>query len=109
MIAAIVHTDKVLENIVSQIVRIAHPDKIILFGSRAIGKAKKDSDYDVLILKKYVKNNRKSAYKIRSHIDVFAPMDIIVTTLKQYEKLKDKWFYIYSDIHKFGKVVYEKN
>ena len=47
--------EKILQKIINSVVEIAHPDKIILFGSRATGKAKKDSDYDILVLKKNIK------------------------------------------------------
>jgi uncharacterized protein len=100
--------ERILKNIVSRIVEIANPDKIILFGSRATGKARKDSDYDICVLKNSIKNYRRFAYKIRSHIDVFAPIDIIATSPALFKLHKDKWYYVYSDIDRTGKVVYEK-
>ena len=100
--------DNILKNIVNQIVDIADPDKIILFGSRAIGKHKEDSDYDICVLKKNIRNDRKLVRKIRLHLDVFAPIDIVTSTPEKFEKLKAKWFYIYHDIHKFGKIIYER-
>jgi predicted nucleotidyltransferase len=42
--------DPILQEIVRRIVAAVDPDKIILFGSRARGDAKPDSDYDILIL-----------------------------------------------------------
>ena len=100
--------DEILNSIVSSIVATADPDKVILFGSRARGKQRKDSDYDICVLKKYVKRNRTLAVKIRSDINVFAPIDIIVTTPSRYEELKDKCYFVYSDVEQYGKVVYEK-
>ncbi len=101
--------EKILKNIVSSIVEIADPDKIILFGSRASGKARKDSDYDICVLKKNA--NRKALLDklYRRGISAGAPVDIIVASFKRYEELKDKFYYIHSDINKFGKVIYEKN
>ncbi len=108
MAASIIHTDKILKGIVSSIVRIAHPDKIILFGSRATGKAKKDSDYDVLVLKK--NSNRKALMNklYSTGLNADAPVDIVVNTPKRFEELKSAFYYIYGDIAKFGIVVYEK-
>jgi predicted nucleotidyltransferase len=108
MTSKVIQADKTLKKIVSQIVHIANPDKIILFGSRATGKAKKESDYDICVLKKYVKRKRKLSQKIRTKLDVFAPIDIIVNTPKQFEELKGKWYLIYHDIEQYGKVLYEK-
>ena len=41
--------DPTLDKIVSVIVRAVHPNKIILFGSRARGDALDDSDWDVAL------------------------------------------------------------
>jgi len=43
---------KEIENISSQIIAKYNPEKIILFGSAASGKATPDSDLDFLIIKK---------------------------------------------------------
>jgi len=42
--------ERVLQEIVRRIVEAVHPDRIILFGSRARGEAGPDSDYDILII-----------------------------------------------------------
>ena len=100
--------ERVLNEIIDRIVLITNPDKIILFGSRAKGTANKNSDYDVLILKKYArkKSLRQKLYKIG--LTKEAPVDILVNTPIAYEKLKEKLYYVYHDISKFGIVVYEK-
>ena len=101
--------DIILTNIVNQIVDIAHPDKIILFGSRAMGKENKDSDYDICVLKKDIKNDREIAKKIYRNLHgVGAGVDVIVKDAKRFEELKDKWFMVYFDIAKYGKVIYAK-
>jgi len=100
--------DNILKNIVHQIVDIAHPDKIILFGSRAMGKENKDSDYDICVLKKNLKKRRKLAQKIYLNLDILASVDVIVNTPKRYFEIKNNPFLIYHDIEKFGKTVYEK-
>jgi predicted nucleotidyltransferase len=47
--AAATINDDVLKHITDTIVEHFHPRRIILFGSRARGEAKPDSDYDVLV------------------------------------------------------------
>jgi uncharacterized protein len=42
--------DPILDEIVRRIVEVADPDRIILFGSRARGDARPDSDYDILVI-----------------------------------------------------------
>ena len=100
--------DDILKNIVRQIVDIAHPDKIILFGSRAMGKQNTDSDYDICVLKKNIKKRRFLIQKIYLKLDIMASVDVIVNTPTRYEELKEKWYFVYHDIAKYGKVVYEK-
>jgi predicted nucleotidyltransferase len=98
-----------LSEIIERIAEEADPDRIILFGSRAKGKNKSGSDYDICVLKKGIKHKRKFAQKIyRKLFGVGASVDIIVETPEKFNELKDKWFLIYSEIAKFGRVVYEK-
>ena len=98
-----------LKKAVSIIVRVAEPDKIILFGSHANGMAKADSDYDLLVLKKGIKESRRLAQKIYLNLkNIGAPIDILVTDLDKYEILKDDIYMIYNEVDKNGKVIYEK-
>ena len=56
--------DHTLDKIKDIIIRTVSPDKIILFGSRARGEAKSNSDYDILIIKDGLKNERILTRKI---------------------------------------------
>lgn len=101
--------DKTLQEIIRRIVDDVDPDKIILFGSRAKGKSKEKSDYDICVLKEGIENKRKLAQKIYSELfGVGASVDVIVETPQKFDELKDKWFLVYSEVEKFGSVVYEK-
>lgn len=98
----------ILTEIIQKVVEEAVPEKIILFGSRAKGEQTKDSDYDICVLKKGVFHKRKLAQRIYLALDVSASVDIIVETPEKFNELKTNPFLIYSDIAKFGNVVYEK-
>jgi predicted nucleotidyltransferase len=101
--------DNPLEKAIDIIVKVADPDKIILFGSRARGDSKKDSDYDLCVLKRNVEHRRKLAQKLyRSLYGVRIPVDIIVETSDDFENLKDDPFLIYKQISKDGVLIYEK-
>lgn len=100
--------DPVLTKIVSTIVSAVDPDKIILFGSRAIGKSNNNSDYDICVLKNESINQHKLSQKIYSSLfGIGASVDIVVQNSKRFETLKDKWFLIYHDVAKFGKIIYQ--
>ena len=43
--------DRLLQELTRRIRDGAHPERIILFGSRARGEARPNSDYDVLVIK----------------------------------------------------------
>lgn len=102
-------TDSVLQKIINKILEIVIPDKIILFGSQATGKAGAESDYDLLIVISDVTNKRELSKKLyRNMIGTKARVDIIVEVPEVIEKHKDSPGYIYKQILKEGKVVYAK-
>jgi len=101
--------DNPLEKAIDIIIQVANPDKIILFGSRARGDSKKDSDYDLCVLKRNVEHRRKLAQQIYvSLCDVSTPIDVIVQTPDKFDELKDDPYLVYKQIAKDGVVVYEK-
>lgn len=98
-----------LEKAIEVIIRVAKPDKIILFGSRARGDHRVASDYDLLVLKQDVEHRRKLVQKIYlSFKNIGAPVDVIVTDLQEYERSKDDPYLIYSEAARNGRVVYER-
>ena len=100
---------KPLKEIIKRIVKEVNPDKIILFGSRAKDKNKKWSDYDICVLKKGIKNRSNFTQRIyRKLFGVGVSVDVIVATTGKFNELKDKWFLVYSEIAKNGKLIYEK-
>ncbi|MDY6865122.1 MAG: nucleotidyltransferase domain-containing protein [Halobacteriota archaeon] len=99
-----------LEKAIDVILRVANPNKIILFGSRAGNEDMPESDYDLLILKKGVKQPRKLAQKIYLNFKrIGASIDVIVVDLERYEQLKTDPYLIYSEAAKNGRVIYEKS
>ena len=99
----------ILKNAIKSIIKTANPDKIILFGSRAAGRSKVGSDYDLLVLKNKVSDKRKLGQKIYMNLDYMdAPIDLIVEESSTYEKNNRIPYKMYSEIAETGKVVYEK-
>jgi len=87
-------TNSEVKNIIVNLLDGLEYEKILLFGSRARGENREDSDYDVIVV---LKNDmeREELFKIENKISkAFANMlidiDIIVKTSEQYDYLKDK-------------------
>jgi uncharacterized protein len=100
-------SDKTLEKIIEKILEVIIPDKIILFGSRAKGNARGDSDYDLLIIQKSDERNRKIAQKLYLHLDLPVSVDLIVQTPETVEINKKMFYSIVKEAVNEGKVVYE--
>jgi excisionase family DNA binding protein len=76
--------DPWLPMIVGRIVRVANPAKIVLFGSRARGDAREDSDYDLLVIVDAASNRRALRIAIRRSFDDLAvAADVVVATAEE--------------------------
>jgi excisionase family DNA binding protein len=76
--------DPWLPMIVGRIVRVVNPAKIILFGSRARGNARGDSDYDLLVIGDAAPNRRAMRIAIRRSFDDLAvAADVVVATIEE--------------------------
>jgi predicted nucleotidyltransferase len=101
--------DASLEKAVKIIVNEIKPDKILLFGSRARGDYRGESDYDLCIIKEGVEHRRKLAQKIyRLLYGSGIPVDIIVETPEEFERLKNYSSLIYREIARNGRLLYER-
>lgn len=101
--------DETLEKIRDVIVETIHPDKIILFGSRARGTNRDDSDYDIFILKSGIENERvviSDADKALFRNDIYEPVDFVAANPEKFEKHKDNKYLVYKDIYEQGITIY---
>ena len=96
-----------LEEILRRVVEVAHPDRIILFGSAARGELGPDSDIDLLVVKSDVAHRRKLAQDIHARLyGVLAPVDVLVLTPEDLVALRGKVGSIIGPALEEGKVVY---
>ncbi len=103
--------DKELSKVVHVIVDNVLPQKILLFGSRAMNRADEKSDYDIFILVKNGKNTRKmekDLYYLLVKEGIGIPVDLLVDTEERFETLKSNRYLIYHQVEKYGKTLYEK-
>ncbi len=101
----------VMKQIVTLITSKISPEKIVLFGSYARGENTKNSDIDILILVKNLKNERQITsllYKELLNNNISVPIDFIAADYDKYNILKDKIGYIYKTIDKEGQILYAK-
>ncbi len=101
-------TDALLSEMVSKIVKHFHPEKIIIFGSRAWGEPTEESDLDILVVMDVNGSPIRKASEIsRIARPRFLPMDIIVRTSDEIEhriRMGDPFI---RRIMNRGKVLYE--
>ena len=101
-------TDALLREMVSKIVKHFHPEKIILFGSRAWGDPTKESDLDILVVMDVDGSPIRKASEIsRIARPRFLPMDIIVRTSDEIEHRVEIGDPFIKKIMNRGKVLYE--
>ena len=102
---------KVLMPFLRKVEKEFHPQKVILFGSRARGDHSKESDYDLLIIADdfhniHVHDRMTAAYQLKRNIAV--AMDLICLTPEEFTTRKKKIGVIQAAA-KEGKVLYSAN
>ena len=99
-----------LDEIVDVIARQFSPEKIILFGSRARGDARPDSDIDLLVLFEEVEDRRARAVEMyAATAKCGSATDILVSTTGRFERFKDIVNTAYWPAAREGKVLYERS
>lgn len=100
---------KDIRRMVNRIVTEFQPERIILFGSHALGEGGLDSDVDLLIVMPVEGSRRQKQLEVRTALgDIRLPMDIIVTTPEDYEWRKKYPGTIERPAFLEGMVLYER-
>ena len=98
-----------INEVIAKIAAKFNPDKIVLFGSYAIGAQNVDSDLDILIVQDSDLPMHKRGFDIRmSLIGTLIPMDILIYTKSEFEQEKNKNFSFLNSALKNSKIVYER-
>lgn len=97
----------VLDEIIRRIVEVAHPEKIIMFGSAARGEMGPHSDVDLLVIKSNVEHRGRLTGDIYMNlIGAGQAVDVIVVTPEDIERYGDSIGLVYLPALKEGEVVY---
>lgn len=102
---------KVIKRLVQVIAQKYRPEKIILFGSYAYGKPDKDSDIDLLIVKKTKKSFFDRLYEVRRIASEarrgysFEPVVLTPREVKERLEIGDQFF---EEVMNKGKILYAR-
>jgi len=100
--------ERALTQLVEKIIEVAAPEKIVLFGSRAYGKPRGNSDVDLLIVAEMNEAHKRAAFRIRAALSWNKGLDILVRSPREVRERiiqKDPFF---MEIIQRGKTLYEK-
>ena len=99
-----------LEDIIERLVERYDPDRIILFGSHASGRADRDSDIDLLVVKE------TALRPVDRHVEVerllsdrLVALDLIVYTPRELRELYAAGSSLIAEIMESGRVLYMRN
>jgi predicted nucleotidyltransferase len=98
---------KTLDDIIRRVMEVAHPEKIILFGSAARGEMGPNSDVDLLIIKSGTDTLDLMGQIYRNLHGVGAAVDAIVVTPEDVVRFKDSHALVIKPALREGKVVYK--
>jgi len=104
-----VPADTLVDNMVARVRGRFDPVRVLLFGSRARGNARADSDVDLLVVLPEVDDARRAAIEIRRALADFpVAKDVIVTTPEEIARRGDVVGSILRPALREGIVVYER-
>jgi len=99
----------VIRQMAARVVRLFQPERVILFGSYARGKAGPDSDVDLLVVMDVATNKRDAVVEIAVALNEFpAPKDIFVSTPEEFEWRKQIIGTLERPANNEGKVLYAR-
>lgn len=99
----------ILDSMAKRIVARFRPEKIILFGSYALGDATCDSDLDLLIITDIPGSRRQLTNEIDLLLaDRMVPLDLIVLTPEELERQKGLVGTLAHEAAREGVVIYER-
>ncbi|HXO22539.1 MAG TPA: nucleotidyltransferase domain-containing protein [Thermoanaerobaculia bacterium] len=102
--------ETLLQQVTRQIVERFNPERIVLFGSRARGEAKSESDLDLFVEMATDRRPPERAVEIASIFGLRSwPLDVVVYTPAEVERLRNVRGTLLSVIEAEGRLLYERS
>ena len=103
-----------IEAMRDEIVKVAHPSRIVLFGSRAHGQARPDSDVDLLVVERESfgkqKSRRAEMRRIRQALARFrVPKDVLVYSEEEMNRWSHSLNHVIAVALREGRLLYERS
>lgn len=98
--------DRKLQEIIHQLIRQYHPEKIILFGSSAQGKRGQWSDLDIVLIKKTSQRFYDRIGEVSGLVKHTLPLDFLVYTPEEFSRMVKESYFIKHEVLEKGKVLY---
>jgi predicted nucleotidyltransferase len=96
-----------LDEIVRRVVRVAAPERIVLFGSAARGDAGSNSDLDLLVIKRgHYHRGRLTEEIYLSLIGVGHAVDVLVVTPEDVERYRNSPALVIAPALREGQTIY---
>lgn len=103
--------EALLQQMVQTIINEVAPETIILFGSRARGDARSDSDVDLLVVETEPfspqRSRRKEAARLYMALrKLGVSKDILLSSREEFERWKDSLNHVVGRAHREGRVLH---
>ena len=98
-----------IERYAERIAREFRPERIILFGSHALGSARDDSDVDLLVVMAHSGKSWDQAAEIRSRLRPNFPLDLLVRSPEKLDERLELGDPLFIEIATTGRVLHEAN